>query len=120
MPSSSSLRAMSSLSSTEKETDSPCVPSRRVVSKVKIFITGAPLLNVVRSLNGRGRKRSRDRQGTALWDSRFFSLLQERHHLAQLTPHRFDRLIGGGLAHGEELLASRFVFVDPCASEIAG
>ena len=29
---------MSSLSSTEKETDSPWVPSRRVVSKVKIFM----------------------------------------------------------------------------------
>src|ERR1022692_3701775 len=41
MPNSSSFCAMSSLSSTEKETDSPWVPSRRVVSKVKIFRSGA-------------------------------------------------------------------------------
>ena len=32
---------MMSLSSTEKEMDSPCVPSRRVVSKVSIFIEGS-------------------------------------------------------------------------------
>src|SRR5579859_2911810 len=38
MPNSSSLAAINNLSSTENETASPCVPSRNVVSKVKIFI----------------------------------------------------------------------------------
>src|SRR5438309_1426851 len=38
MPSSSSFRAMASLSSTDSEIPSPCVPSRRVVSNVNTFM----------------------------------------------------------------------------------
>src|SRR5215471_6675843 len=109
MPSSSSLRAMSSLSSTEKETDSPCVPSRRVVSKVNIFMAWLPKID----------ERGPEAHATLRY-SRFFAFLQERHHFAQLFADLFDRLVGRGLAHGEELLASGLVFVDPLAGELAG
>ena len=99
---------MSSLSSTENETDSPWVPSRRVVSKVKIFIIS---------------RRPWPRGGASalfLRYSGFFLLLQERHHLAQFAAHFFDGLIAGSFAHGQELVAAGFVFVDPLAREFAG
>src|SRR5450432_2724657 len=92
-----------SLSSTENETASPCVPSRSVVSKVKIFITD--LL---------------DAGGGFLRYAGLLFLLEERHHFAELPAHLFDRLVGGGFAHGEEFLAARFVFRHPILGELAG
>src|SRR5579872_1316594 len=97
MPSSSSFCAMMSLSSTEKETASPCVPSRRVVSNVEIFM----------GVSGGG------------WYSGFLFLFEERHHFAQLAAHRFDGGSAGGVAHGEETVTSGFVLVDPLAGELA-
>src|SRR5205823_2192051 len=95
MPSSSSFCAMISLSSTEKEMDSPCVPSRRVVSKVKIFIF-LPY-------------RYPD----------LFLLLEERHHFAQLAAHGLDGLGLRGGAHGEEVLAPGLVLFNPLPGEFA-
>src|ERR1700730_834610 len=98
MPSSSSFCAMMSLSSTEKEMDSPCVPSRRVVSNVKIFISTS------------------EAAGTEAyppdlpnWHSDFFFLFEEGHHLAQAAAHHFDRLVARGLAHGQKLSTARLV-----------
>src|SRR5579863_118881 len=107
MPSSSSFCAMMSLSSTEKETASPCVPSRRVVSKVKIFI---------KIERGQAWRPAALRYGYAY----FFFLLEEGHHFAEFAAHFFHGLVLGGGAHGEELVAAGFVFVDPLAGEFAG
>src|SRR5215469_15261189 len=101
MPSSSSFCAMISLSSTEKETDSPCVPSRRVVSNVKIFI---------------GLRLGRFGYLVLRYACLFF-LLQERHHRTQFRAHLLDRLIAGLVAHGQELLAAGLVLFDPLAGE---
>src|SRR5215831_16298053 len=100
MPSSSSFWAMTSLSSTEKEMDSPWVPSRSVVSKVEIFIISL----------GRGdaETRRKTRRKPALCSLRlpprlcvsassflaygytdFFLLFEERHHFAELAAHGF-------------------------------
>src|SRR5690242_21162317 len=104
MPISSSFCVMTSLSSTEKEMDSPCVPSRRVVSKVKIFMrTPYPRLDTL-----------------CHRDSYFFLLFQKRHHLAQFLADFFDRLVLGGLAHREKLLAAGLVLFDPLPREFAG
>src|SRR5580698_2577428 len=96
MPSSSSLCAMRTLSSAEKLTFSPCVPSRSVVSKVKTRI----------SLCG-GRY------------SDLFLLFQERHHFAQLGAYLFDGLVFLPLAHSKELRATGFVFAQPLFGEFA-
>src|SRR5581483_10339481 len=107
MPSSSSFCAMMSLSSTEKETASPCVPSRRVVSKVKIFIK----TNI--------RRRNRLPNLGFRRYSYFFLLLEERHHGTKLAAHFFDGLVFGRFAHGEELVASRLVLFDPLPRKLA-
>src|SRR5271163_4038762 len=96
MPSSSSLLAMRTLSSAEKLTFSPCVPSRSVVSKVKTRI----------NLSG-GRYPD------------LFLLFQKRHHLAKLGAHLLDRLIFLRFAHRQELRAPRFVFAEPLLGEFA-
>src|SRR5690242_6617452 len=103
MPSSSSLRATASLSSTEKETDSPSVPSRSAVSKWKICISVG--LSI---------------RGTALRYAGFLALLEEGHHLAKLLADRFQLRGGAGLAQGEEVLASCLVLFDPGARKFAG
>src|ERR1035437_8268515 len=102
MPASSSLCAMTSLSSTEKETDSPCVPSRRVVSNVKIFMR-QPLPPV---LFGR--------------HAGFLLLLEERHHRAQFLSHHYDGLVAGSFPHGQKVLAPGLVLFDPLPRELAG
>src|ERR1700733_7740591 len=96
MPSSSSLCAMRTLSSAEKLTFSPCVPSRSVVSKVKTRI----------NLCG-GRYPD------------LFLLFQERHHFAQLGAHLFDGLVFLTLSHAEEFCAAGFVFAQPLFGELA-
>src|SRR5271157_2242460 len=101
MPSSSSFCAMTSLSSTEKETDSPCVPSRSVVSNVKIFTGHGALCRFRRHAS-------------------FLLLLQERHHLAQFFPHRFDGLVAGRFAHGQKVLPAGAVLFDPLPRKFAG
>src|SRR5258707_1319330 len=101
MPSSSSFCAMTSLSSTENETDSPCVPSRSVVSKVKIFI----LL-----FGGQSR--------LLLRHSYFLLLFQEGHHLAKLAANLLDRLLARGIAHGQKLLAAGLVLLNPLPGEL--
>src|ERR1700730_10406925 len=88
---------MSTLSSAEKLTFSPCVPSRSVVSKVK----------------------TRIKLGCGRYPD-LFLLFQERHHLAKLRNHFVDGLVFLALAHREELRASGFVFSQPLFSEIAG
>src|SRR6266545_2393583 len=106
---------MSILSSTEKETDSPCVPSRRVVSKVKIFIktkgpealAPGPLLLLL------------CRCYLVFRYAGFFLLLEEWHHGPQLPAHHLDALVARRLPHGQEFLPSRAVFVDPLFREFA-
>src|SRR6266576_1606535 len=108
MPSSSSFCAMISLSSTEKLMDSPCVPSRRVVSKVKIFITAA------------FKTKTQARRPALRYRYPYFLFLfQERHHFAQLAADGFDLIVLRGLPHGEELLAPALVVVDPLPRELA-
>src|SRR5271166_863063 len=97
MPNSSSFWVMRILSSTEKETDSPCVPSRRVVSNVAIFI-----LRYFLRYAG------------------FLFLLEEGHHLTQLAAHLFDGLSARCFAHREEIVAAAFVFGDPLAGKLSG
>src|SRR6516165_2631811 len=109
MPSSSSFWAMTSLSSTEKETDSPCVPSRRVVSKVKIFMLGTYRPRTVAARNH-----------LILRYSGFFSLLQKRHHFAKLAADLLDGLGAGGVAHGQKFVPAGLVFVDPLAGKLTG
>src|SRR5579871_2102334 len=120
MPSSSSFCAMMSLSSTEKEMDSPCVPSRRVVSKVEIFIStpnqrneglAAPRSSIAApkcsrpSAGGRltiGRRTTscpalfglllRGGRLRLLRHPRFLLLFQERHHFPQFTAYDFHGL----------------------------
>src|SRR5438105_10086250 len=99
MPSSSSFCAMTSLSSTENETDSPCVPSRSVVSKVKIFMA-----------SNLGR---RNRLPHLLRYTYFFLLLEERHHGAQFAADALDELVARFFAHVQKLLTARLVLVDP-------
>src|SRR5262249_32943884 len=50
----------------------------------------------------------------------FFLLLEERHHLPQLTADGFDRLITRLFAHGKELVASGLVLLNPLTGELAG
>src|ERR1035438_9700305 len=94
MPSSSSFWAMTSLSSTEKETDSPCVPSRRVVSNVKIFML-PPWVGRLRPVN------------LHYGYAHFLFLLQKRHHFAKLAAHGFNWLVLCRLPHREKILAMR-------------
>src|ERR1700681_188133 len=104
MPSSSSFCAMISLSSTENETASPCVPSRSVVSNVWMRM----------ELLG-------DRRGLLLLRYAFLLLLfQERHHLPEFFAHALDRLLARCLAHGQELVTASLVFLNPLAGELAG
>src|SRR5271154_414757 len=95
---------MTSLSSTENETASPCVPSRRVVSKVwiRIMLLGA----------GGGLLFFRH--------TRLFLLFQKWHHLAQLAAYFFYRLILGRAAHRQELVTPGLVLMNPLAREMAG
>src|ERR1039457_3415303 len=102
---------MISLSSNEKETASPWVPSRRVVSNVKMRMIVARGWWLV--------LRGGCRHGVG-WDAGFLSLFQKCHHFAELAADALDRLIAGGLAHGEEILAAGFVLPDPFAGELAG
>src|SRR5258706_61920 len=104
MPSSSSFCAMTSLSSTEKETASPWVPSRRVVSKVWIRI----MFN------------SQAKACATLRDAGFLSFFQERHHLAQLGANYFDLGFLGAFAHCQEFVTAALVLVDPLFSELTG
>src|SRR6516162_58981 len=99
MPSSSSFCAMISLSSTEKETASPCVPSRRVVSNVKIFI-----MHHAPECRKSGPRLLLRGQRRVLRYPRFLLLFKERHHLAQFAAHLFDLQVAPGLAHLEKLL----------------
>src|SRR5258706_2684037 len=104
MPSSSSFCAMTSLSSTEKETASPWVPSRRVVSKVWIRIM----------FNSQAKARA------TLRDAGFLSLFQERHHLAQLGANFFDLRFLGAFAHSQEVVSAALVLINPLFRELAG
>src|SRR5438876_484807 len=87
------------LSSTEKETASPCVPSRRVVSNVWMRIwSGRALLSY----------------------ARFFRFFQEGHHFAKLRADLLELLSVLGFPHGEELpAAAGFVFRDPLFRKFA-
>src|SRR5215469_1739691 len=96
---------MTSLSSTENEMDSPWVPSRRVVSKVKIFI----------NKNGQAW-----RPTLLYWHPGCLFLLEERHHLTEASAHDFDRLIARLFPHGQELAAAALVLVNPLARKLAG
>src|ERR1019366_2665478 len=98
---------MMSLSSTENEMDSPCVPSRRVVSKVSIFI-GA--------LKGQAGGLSYLRYG----DANFLFLFEEGHHVAQALADGLDLVGLSGFAHGEELVATGLVLGDPLPGKFAG
>src|SRR5690348_4249709 len=104
---------MTSLSSTEKETASPCVPSRRVVSNVKIFISHLRARRSLTLLLGRGGR-------GILRDAGLFLLLKERHHGAQFAAHVFDALVLFRLAHRQKFLAPGAVLVHPLAGEFAG
>src|SRR5574340_1463258 len=97
-----------SLSSTEKETDSPCVPSRSVVSNVKIRIPGS----LSGLLLGGGR--------LVFGHARFLLLLEERHHLAQPAAHALDLQIALRFPHGEEILAAGLILIDPLPRDLAG
>src|SRR6516225_11629895 len=108
MPSSSSLFAMTSLSSTEKETLSPCVPSRSVVSNVKIFMSHL------------GRTKAQGRALRYLRHSRLLFPFEEGHHFTQLAAHLLDFLALLGFPHGEEFLAAGPVFLHPLACEFTG
>src|SRR5260370_26659292 len=109
MPSSSSFCAMTSLASTEKETASPWVPSRRVVSKVWIRI----MLNQI--------KIKPTQEGMpVLRDSGFLSFFQERHHLAQLGANFFDLGFLGALTHCQEFVTAVLVLVNPLFRELTG
>src|ERR1019366_3629307 len=103
---------MTILSSTEKEMDSPCVPSRRVVSKVWIFIRLHP--GSISLPYGRGSVTLR--YGYAY----FLFLFEERHHVAEALADGFDLVGLGGLAHGKEFVAAGFVLVDPLFGAFAG
>src|SRR5579872_5505580 len=94
---------MTSLSSTEKETASPCVPSRSVVSNVWMRI---------RLLAGGGL--------LFFGHARLFPLLQKCHHLAQFAAHALDGLVLRGGAHRQKFLASALVLVNPLARKLAG
>src|SRR5579863_6697099 len=100
MPSSSSLCSTSILSSAEKLTASPWVPSRNVVSKVKTLIWVGGLCS----------------GGYA----DFFFLLEERHHFAQLRAHLLDGLVLRGFTHGQELVTAGLVLRNPILGELAG
>src|ERR1700691_2981607 len=108
MPNSSSFWVMRILSSTEKETDSPCVPSRRVVSNVEIFIKH------LTSAKEAGCQPAACCQPALLsyflGNADFLLFLEERHHFAQLAAHFFDRLIARFLAHGQKFVAAALVF----------
>src|SRR5260370_37978507 len=109
MPSSSSLCAMSTLSSAEKLTASPCVPSRSVVSNVNTRITK------------RGQRTGDSGQKLlACRDTYLLLLFEKRHHTAQLFADFFNGLRLRRLAHGEEILAAGLVFADPSVREFAG
>src|SRR5690242_14171853 len=105
---------MTSLSSTEKETASPCVPSRSVVSKVWIRICFLSQAETCATLLGDRRRL------LFLRDAGFLPFLQECHHLAQLAAHSLDVGIARGFAHRQELVTPGFVLVDPFASELTG
>src|SRR5260370_6079374 len=109
MPSSSSFCAMTSLASTEKETASPWVPSRRVVSKVWIRI----MLHQI-------KLKPTQAGMPVLRDSGFLSFFQERHHLAQLGADFFNLGFLGAFAHCQEFVTSALVLVNPLFSELAG
>src|ERR1017187_8122312 len=100
MPNSSSFWVMMSLSSTEKEMDSPCVPSRRVVSKVEIFIE----FTLIKDFEEPHRSKPRGYPGRGSDDLRyryadFLLLLKERHHFAQALADGFDLVVLSGRAH---------------------
>src|SRR5579884_184659 len=103
MPSSSSLRAITSLSSTVNETASPCVPSRSVVSNVKIRMCQLSVASRRWSVGGYRFLRY----------AGFLLFLQECHHFAQLAADALDRLVARRFAHGQEVLAAGLVLVDP-------
>src|SRR5271168_2781092 len=96
---------MISLSSTEIETASPCVPSRSDVSKVWMRM----------ELLG-------DRGGFLLlrYALLLLFLAQESHHLPEFLANPFDWLIMCRLPHREELMAARLVFADPFLGKLAG
>src|SRR4051812_42909467 len=95
---------MMSLSSTVNEIDSPCVPSRSVVTKVKIFIEFTVGV-----------------KGSSYWYAGFLLLFEERHHFPQRRTDDFDLVVVAGFTHREEFLAAAgFVFGDPGAGEFAG
>jgi hypothetical protein len=102
--------AMLSLSSTEKETDSPCVPSRRVVSNVKIFMCYRRRCYSV----GTPASFFFFRNGTP---ASFFFL---RNGIISRSSPRFDGLMAGRFAHGQEVLAAGLVLFDPLLGEFAG
>src|ERR1022692_2352079 len=99
---------MMSLSSTENEMDSPCVPSRRVVSKVSIFI-GAH----IKQGQAGGLYYLRYR------DANFLLLFEEGHHVAQALADGLDLVGLRGFAHGEELVAAGLVLGDPLPGKFA-
>src|ERR1039457_2199321 len=100
MPSSSSFCAMSSLSSTENETDSPWVPSRSVVSNVEIFMT--------------------HRLFGALRHPYLLALFEKRHHAAQFAAHFFDGLMARRFPRRQEVFPPRLVLFHPLPREISG
>src|SRR5260370_18967492 len=95
---------MKRLLSTEKETASPWVPCRRVVSKVWIRIMFY----------------SQAKACATLRDAGFLSLFQEGHHLAQLGANFFNLGFLGAFAHCQEFVTAALVFVNPLLSELAG
>src|SRR5579885_465728 len=99
---------MSSLSSEEKLTASPCVPSLNVVSNVNTRIKT--------SFGKVGRDSSRP---PSLRYSRLFLLLQKRHHLPQLRADLFDLLRLRRFPHLQKILAARLVLANPLPGELA-
>src|SRR5271166_4733636 len=118
---------MTSLSSTENEMASPCVPSRSVVSNVEIFINTSLRVAVASEPplpDGRGSVPEPlffRRYGRIFRHAGFFLLaLQEGHHLAEFAAHLFHLLIAPGFAHGQEFLAAGLVLLHPLAGKLAG
>src|SRR6266545_6249548 len=111
---------MTSLSSTVKETDSPWVPSRSVVSNVKIFISGIWRQNVAKLHHFAAFWSLFGSQNRLFFRHPYFLLfLQESHHFPQLAADLFDGLLARCFPHGQEILAAGLVFLDPLPRKFA-
>ena len=106
---------MISLSSTENETASPCVPSRSVVSNVWMRIYFLYVFNEVHGTQECVRYLTAAASCSCGTPSSFFFLLRNVIICAEFFAHALDWLIVAGLPHREELVTAGLVFVDPFA-----